>query len=442
MKTWPLTICLCALVCTQYACDSKSGTSGAPLPASDAALSGDIALSDGGGSGAGCSEEMPCPAGQQCDPVTRTCKLSCAADGTCGANLVCNSAGLCIEPQTCMEKSECAAGQTCDCLGRCVALSGAECRGNLQCETTEYCEQCSGQCRERAPQCGACFGDDGCDPRSVCVGYRDSLVEAGRPAGYCARRCQGECDVVGPEYECLSVSGVMACVPRAGICSETAQCEQDSECPPDRFCNERGECQPGCIDDTGCPSGELCQGLRCAPPCVGDMSCLDGQVCSDDGRCRIPNGCTSSLDCTMAETYCDRSVMMCVSGCQVDNDCLDANLECVAGSCRERGCSANYQCAFGQVCNQQTNMCEDAAGNHCAPGCDPQSQEPPCGNPGSYCLSLQDRDENPIGDFCFEPCEAEPNECPKGYTCLPIMDDMGNEQGRVCTTDCSLLMMQ
>ena len=59
----------------------------------------------------------------------------------------------------------------------------------------------------------------------------------------------------------------------------------------------------------------------------------------------VPNGCTSSLECTMAETYCDRSIMMCVSGCQVDNDCLNAKLECVAGSCRERGCRENYQCA-------------------------------------------------------------------------------------------------
>ena len=54
--------------------------------------------------------------------------LSCAADGTCGANLVCNSADFCVEPQTCMEIRY-AAGQTCDCLGRCVSLIGAECQG-------------------------------------------------------------------------------------------------------------------------------------------------------------------------------------------------------------------------------------------------------------------------------------------------------------------------
>ena len=83
-------------------------------------------------------------------------------------------------------------------------------------------------------------------------------------------------------------------------------------------------------------------------------------------------------------------------------------------------------------------MCEDASGNHCAPGCDPQVSDPPCGAAGSRCLSLEDRDGNAVGDFCFEACEAEPNECPKGYSCVELMDDMGAAMGNLCVRDCSL----
>ena len=77
-------------------------------------------------------------------------------------------------------------------------------------------------------------------------------------------------------------------------------------------------------------------------------------------------------------------------------------------------------------------------GAHCEPGCDPQAQDVLCGGEGSKCLSLEDRDGNPVGDFCFEACEAEPNECPKGYSCVELMDDMGAAMGNLCIRDCTL----
>ncbi|MEE2756821.1 MAG: hypothetical protein VYA30_09165 [Myxococcota bacterium] len=413
---------------------------GSSVDAAGQIVDGGVRL-DGAGP-TGCQNSEQCPAGQLCDEATAQCRLACNADADCGPGRICNSDNFCVETSVCDSTSDCAGGETCDCQNRCIPLTGVMCRGNLQCQADEYCDVCAGQCRSQVGQCGACFGDNACDSRSVCVGYRDEFAQTGRPPGYCARQCQGNCDVVGPEYECRSISGVMACVPRAGECAERQACQEDTDCPPDRFCNERAECQPGCSGDVSCPQGEVCQGLRCGPPCTGIADCPTGQTCEPDGRCRIPGGCMSSADCLEQETYCDRALMMCVGGCQVDNDCLDANLECFAGSCRERGCSGNYQCAFGQICNLATNQCEDATGAHCESGCDPMARDVSCGREGSYCISLQDRDDNPIGDFCFEPCEPEPNECPKGYSCIPVTDDMGNELGRICTTDCSLLMSQ
>ena len=395
-------------------------------------------MSGGGGGGTSCVMHADCPPGSLCDPTDGICRVGCQSDADCGADRACNAEGFCVTPTSCGDGNSCPAGSKCDCNQRCVPAQGNACRSNLSCMTTEYCDMCSEQCKARAPQCGACLSDDGCDPRAVCVGLGRLGNGATTQVGYCARRCQGSCDVVGATYECRELSAdVQACVPREGECSASTQCASDSDCPPDRFCSERMECQVGCAGDVSCPMGQVCQGLRCAPPCNAESPCPAGQECADDGHCRIPGGCSTSAECLEPETYCDREMQLCVSGCQVDNDCLDATMECLGGTCRPRGCSGNYQCAFGQICNQETNMCQDAPGNHCMVGCDPQA-EMACGGEGSRCLSLQDADGNALGDFCFEACEPAPNECPKGYSCNELMDENGAAMGSLCMRDCTL----
>ena len=127
-------------------------------------------------------------------------------------------------------------------------------------------------------------------------------------------------------------------------------------------------CQPGCESDISCPGDLLCQGIRCAPACGPENPCPEGQMCENDGHCRVPGGCVTSAECMERETYCDREQLRCIPGCEVDNDCLDATMECLGGTCRPRGCSGNFQCAFGQICQQDTNMCIDAPGSHCEAG--------------------------------------------------------------------------
>ena len=385
----------------------------------------------GGMSPMGCADNSECAGRSICDPATSTCLLACVNDDECGVSQRCEG-GVCIPRQSCGAESPCPDGQACDCDGYCAVAEGNPCVRDLQCEALDYCDTCLGHCRPRAPQCGRCRDDSACDSRSVCH-------PIGREGyGHCVRKCQGSCGVVGPGYACEEVrENVSACVPNSRSCDAVLECEEDADCPAGRFCNLRRECQPGCVDDTGCPNGELCQGVRCAPPCMNDDACEGAAVCGEDGRCTIPNGCATSADCAEAQTYCDRATNMCVPGCEVDNDCLDAGLQCVAGNCVERGCSGNYQCGFGEVCNLETSECEMAMGQHCAPDCDPMSMMA-CGAEGSYCISLQDEDENPQGDFCFEPCAPSPNECPQGYRCTEIQDEMGNPVGNVCVRPCYL----
>ncbi|MCA9558405.1 MAG: hypothetical protein KC583_07575, partial [Myxococcales bacterium] len=319
-----------------------------------------------------------------------------------------------------------------NCRGVCEPGVGAACTTDLQCPPSDYCDACAGACKARAEQCGRCPDTRACDTRSTCHPVGDEGLT------YCLRRCQGSCDVLGPGYSCEDIGGgVTACVPESRSCRQVGECASDNDCPPSRFCNERLQCQPGCADDTGCPNGQVCQGARCGPPCTADADCGDGAECLPDGHCRVPGGCASSADCPEAETYCDREQMRCVPGCQVDDDCLDANKQCVANSCVRRGCGGNFQCGFGEVCDLETAECEMATGRHCEADCDPMD-ETSCGTEGQRCLSLQDEDENPLGDYCFEPCMPEPNECPQGYSCVELEDQEGNVTDRLCIRRCDL----
>ncbi|MEZ4467921.1 MAG: hypothetical protein R3F43_26655 [bacterium] len=320
----------------------------------------------------------------------------------------------------------------CACTGYCVAAAGNPCQRDLQCSPQEYCDGCTGTCTARVAPCGRCADAGACERRN------DVCAPVG-PAGltHCLRGCTGQatCDGLGPGYTCRELAGAQVCVPDANDCAALRGCAEDADCPPDAFCDDAlGRCQPGCAgNDLACPNGEVCQGLRCGPPCMGDGDCGRGGVCND-GSCGVPGGCLTSADCPMGETYCDVDQRQCVPGCQVDNDCGDATKECVGGSCRDRGCGGNYHCGFGEVCDLATRQCVIAPGRHCEEGCDPMS-EMSCGDT-ARCLSLQDEEENPIGDFCFERCQPAPNECPQGYDCIDLEDQDGNVTDQLCIRRC------
>lgn len=421
------------------ASDVGSGAAGADVlgGAGDAGLGGTPLSPE-------CTLDGDCPGGARC-AADGTCRPACRSDFECGTSSRCvRDAGYCEPLQACGPDLVCEAGSACNCHGVCEpAGNGAPCRSDLQCPVEAYCDGCSGLCKPRVPPCGRCGGDG-----SECERPTDRCVPLG-PAGVptCLRGCVGQatCEALGPGFECRdSGAGEMLCVPTSGQCASEAACESDASCPDRQWCNERGLCQPGCDRDTACPNGQLCVNLRCVEPCGAEVPCPPPAECQPDGRCAVPGGCLSSADCPERETHCDQDAHLCVPGCERDVDCLSASEECVDGRCRPRGCIGNYKCAFSEVCDLATGQCAPAGGRHCESPCDPMD-DMACGGAGNRCLSLQDRDGNALGDFCFEACQAAPNECPQGYQCVDISMESGGmgmpgepppEPERLCIRRC------
>ena len=444
--TWALV----AAALTWTGCDDDGGVDGADAGQSGA---GDGASGAGGGGtdgpfvGAGggmsgmpdagpaasCVSDEGCPPGARCDVNAGICRTACRNDFECGTSARCAADRYCLPLPVCRSDSPCADGSICNCHGVCEPLAGSLCTTDLQCPTSEYCDDCGGACRPRVPPCGRCgMSSSACERRGdVCL----PVGTAG--LSHCLRGCVGDgnCQILGPGFECREIEpGVQVCVPR-GDCSAPGDCVSDSDCSDGTFCNAQLYCQPGCTADVECPNDEICENLRCKVPCAVDGDCDPAGECQPSGHCRVPGGCVTSADCPQPETYCDVMQQQCVAGCERDNDCLDATRECVGGNCRPRGCAGNYQCAFGEVCDLDTAQCVAAEGRHCEPGCDPMD-EASCGGPPARCLSLQDEEGNEIGDFCLEGCEPSPNECPQGYQCIELQDEEGNVVERLCARRC------
>jgi uncharacterized protein (TIGR03382 family) len=201
-------------------------------------------------------------------------------------------------------------------------------------------------------------------------------------------------------------------------------CEDDDECVPGQFClGVPGVCEDPCVDDSTCPSDEVCEDGTCEPPpppcveqedCTGDLTCIGG-FC-------VPECPT---DCADPE-FCDRDACIPPDGtppCVVETQC-DPSEVCEDGVCQPPLPPCDVSCPEGTVCD----------GGFCEP------PEQPCTEPGDC----------PGGDICVEgvcnpgqpPCLpgdcptcTYEGDCPGGDTCLegvcvptqppvPCLDDL------------------
>ena len=141
----------------------------------------------------------------------------------------------------------------------------------------------------------------------------------------------------------------------------------------------------------------------------------------------------SPIDCHEKETYCDANTRTCQPGCLLDFDCKSSARICDTSNkvCMDRGCTANYWCSCGQVCNLSNNKCETAVGKYCEV-CD-QQQDNPCGDKATMCIGFKDEKTNEDkGSYCMPPCGPDPdNPCPQGWQCEDVKDDKGAERGRI-----------
>jgi hypothetical protein len=387
---------------------------------------------------------------------------------TCGSGVVC-AGGQCIEPDDCRsDESRCIGFTYCDAsTGNCER----GCSNDDQCGSAERCdvETHTCVCDADLVRCPADFGD--------CVDIRMDLAHCGA--------CNNTC----PSNDVCS----------EGVCIDLGDCRtNDIGCTGFSYCDEStGNCVRGCLVDEQCgASNEVCDpetkecvcgdGFERCPPRVGacvdtqtdptycggcDTSCLGGESC-EGGLCIDPADCRENgIGCT-GFTYCDQDTGVCLSGCDRETQCIDANDRCdlSSNSCvcnegftrcgvacvdldtDERFCgSCATACGVGETCNQgqciDANDCRenglgcdgftycDPASGACLPGCAFDSQcasnqtcnvathecvcQPGLTDCGVACVDL-DTDERFCGS-CATACEVgetceqgqciDPNDC-------------------------------
>lgn len=349
------------------------------------------------------------------------------------------------------------------------------CLDDSDCTGSDYCDKDSALCKRRKSICETCR-------ESVECGYRDDacLIDSG-DEGICGYFCESDTDC-DTGFKCEIVSGVATrqCV---FVGSETENiCCADIHCEAPQVCNPLTHmCYDGCIGNgtSACPSGQVCvdasdddRNGHCADGCDAETPCPGGQVCVD-GTC-IEGDCAIKEHCPI-EYLCDTVEHACIPGCEVDADCYTSN-ECVEGECVERiGCTGTWQCSMAEMCSKEvandvppeergccfnpktsgTEECPNPLPEGPQKLCDActdtqnQSNPPECGQGSlgkNYCVTLQDKDQNPIGDFCLIRWDCSVYEegtldegtrvCPRGYSCIKI--NQGNEMdGKYCMADCT-----
>lgn len=77
-------------------------------------------------------------------------------------------------------------------------------------------------------------------------------------------------------------------------------------CSPGSYCElSSGSCRAGCLQDSACPSGQICENRSCRVGCRSDSTCATAQICENLG-CRA--GCRQTSDC-QAHQRCDPAVL-------------------------------------------------------------------------------------------------------------------------------------
>ncbi len=310
-----------------------------------------------------------------------------------------------------------------------------------ECASGEYCDPCSKTCKKSRTVCDPCSVDSECagaENGSICIPYD-------KGGNFCGQACVG--DAGCPKaFTCKAVTGStsLQCVPKAGSCAPgSGLCKVDTDCPFQFICNaEYGACVKGCTADLACPqpvdAPTVCSLGHCVSPCTADADCapLSTDAKCVDQHCKIPGGCISSAECAK-EQHCVLVAHKCYPGCEIDSECQDASLKCDGGKCVVKGCTKNFECSFGKICNPGSGLCEDPTLPYCGP-CDDQDQDvKACGGKPALCGKTKDSAGAEHGPYCFLPCSEDPTgPCPQGYGCQEVKDDKGVVQAKVCFRQC------
>ena len=324
-----------------------------------------------------CSAEVPCPAGQVCDPATYTCSSAADAGGVADG-LLSDSSPPDSRPDSRQPDSALANGGGCS--------DGGDCKSGF-CVDGVCCDSaCKGACRScQVPgKAGSCaLVSKGLDPDGDCKGTH--------------KKCGGACDG----------QGGCAFVP------ESTQCGDDS-CAAAKVtshgCNGKGACLDTIV---------TCGGFTCAS---SGTACRTS--CATSDQCQPPFQCLGGA---------------CVNNLPNGKACGANNKACASGNCVDGVCCASTACGACNRCDVKgkAGACAPVAelttcgAKKCAGGvrtdlvckagaCSPASQS--C---GSYAC-------NAAGDACLKACVSS-LDCALGSYCLGALCLPKAKKGAKCT---------
>ena len=196
----------------------------------------------------------------------------------------------------------------------------------------------------------------------------------------------------------------------------------------------------GCVDDTECARGTICQNSVCnAVPCVGSSLCPgELQACIDTGFCSAIE-CLTDDDCQrtgLGNKCVDRA---CFNACSSRLDCPDGLVcDSSTGQCGDPTgiCGNDDQCLDGEVCDQEINRCVDGGMGEPDMGpaptpdmtpdpseglgaCEPCVNSSECGGADDECTIVGNNGES----FCTSACGTD-SDCSAGFECAQAIPNV------------------
>lgn len=278
-----------------------------------------------------CAEHEYCRQGDGDGGLIGTCAAGCRlVPEACGPDRLCEPATRTCVDRPCAGHQDCAEDERCA-GGACIPLGVGGCRGDADCAAVDG--------RPAA-----------CDPATHTCAVQYPCCADGRCSLAIESACSG-----------LRLTRLLTC--DSNPCADLVTCEEDDDCPEERWCDPDGRCLPGCRLDgpIACPADLACDPAtrECAVrPCAADAECEDWQACVD-GRCSL--GCRQEPDNCTAPERCDAE-RRCRELCVADDDCPDGWCDSTIESCRALCDPPTHAgCAAGEQCVEATRRC--------APGC-------------------------------------------------------------------------
>ena len=203
--------------------------------------------------------------------------------------------------------------------------------------------------------------------------------------------------------------------------------------------NMQGEIAGSCTDDAQCPD------MDCTTE-VESEGGTPGGFCRSD--CRSDRDCGAGLRCLAAG-----QATICFASCEDTSDCRDGWTCASLGDGTGGACSPDCRvvgCGRGQVCNDNTGMCDVG----CPYACDPGEEcsvghcvrlDGSCTTSYHCATDTEECHEGRCGPAQFTDCTADPAACSPSQTCVnagtnsiclySCADDTGCPADQICLAD-------